>query len=601
MIASSELKLNENQIALLQTSIEDLYNIQDWETLTELIAVQAANLMGGGKALLFVFDQSLKELIPHSIGHIERSEVKRISTMTKELFGSMNGNQQEKYISQDQNYFFPYTRQNQFSGVLALSPNHDSISKEQLKIMSIFMQSVPIILENSTFYLKMQRKTKNLSLMNQLHQVVNMYSFQEILAEIVGKVGELIDSEMAGIMLYEPEKNELVLQKPAFGFWDESIIEQYRVDLSDQSNAKNVFMNGVPTITKDAKKCAHYNQNFVELFQAKSIVTAPLIVENKRIGVIHAINKKNRGFFSQIDVESLMDLAEQLGILLKGALQQSPTGSSQHRREEFERYFSDELIELLTDDLDKKLEEIEKISHTIGFQLSPRLSVVVVSLHASVTDQLEKINESINEILVRILIWLPNSIARYSDGLIIIIASHQEEHEMNDLSKQLSSKIKQYINKQLLQLELSSLEIYIGIGESVESIMYVSNSYKQAKQILNALPRMKLTGNIGYYPFSGSWALLSELATKETIVSPFLGYHLTKINNMKDAQIMKETVESYLRNNGQLTKAAEEIFVHPNTLKYRIEKVQDITGFDLSDSEIRLNLNLALRLEQLLI
>jgi DNA-binding PucR family transcriptional regulator len=40
--------------------------------------------------------------------------------------------------------------------------------------------------------------------------------------------------------------------------------------------------------------------------------------------------------------------------------------------------------------------------------------------------------------------------------------------------------------------------------------------------------------------------------------------------------------------------------VHPNTLRYRLDRIREITSLDLEDPETRLNLAVALRVQQLL-
>jgi len=40
--------------------------------------------------------------------------------------------------------------------------------------------------------------------------------------------------------------------------------------------------------------------------------------------------------------------------------------------------------------------------------------------------------------------------------------------------------------------------------------------------------------------------------------------------------------------------------VHPNTLRYRLDRIREIGGFELEDSETRLNLAVALRVQALL-
>ena len=51
---------------------------------------------------------------------------------------------------------------------------------------------------------------------------------------------------------------------------------------------------------------------------------------------------------------------------------------------------------------------------------------------------------------------------------------------------------------------------------------------------------------------------------------------------------------------GEQQQAAQRLRVHPNTLRYRLERIREITGLDLEDPETRLNLSVALRVQSLL-
>ena len=126
-------------------------------------------------------------------------------------------------------------------------------------------------------------------------------------------------------MLYKPEKNELSLQKPAFGCWKDSVIEQYKVSLNENSNAKQVFLTGTASSCLDASQDKRYNHRFINLFNASTVITVPLVVDNKRIGIIHAINKK-QGYFTQDDLNLLLEISDQLGVILQGAIDWLPRG-----------------------------------------------------------------------------------------------------------------------------------------------------------------------------------------------------------------------------------------------------------------------------------
>lgn len=57
-----------------------------------------------------------------------------------------------------------------------------------------------------------------------------------------------------------------------------------------------------------------------------------------------------------------------------------------------------------------------------------------------------------------------------------------------------------------------------------------------------------------------------------------------------------ETLRAYLENERSLVKTAKALFIHRNTLLYRLEKLQQLVELDLEDAELRLHLELSFRL-----
>lgn len=55
------------------------------------------------------------------------------------------------------------------------------------------------------------------------------------------------------------------------------------------------------------------------------------------------------------------------------------------------------------------------------------------------------------------------------------------------------------------------------------------------------------------------------------------------------------TVEAYLANNGNVTPTAETLFTHRHTVRYRLERVRELSGHDLSSTEGREKLGLGLK------
>ena len=58
--------------------------------------------------------------------------------------------------------------------------------------------------------------------------------------------------------------------------------------------------------------------------------------------------------------------------------------------------------------------------------------------------------------------------------------------------------------------------------------------------------------------------------------------------------VLLETFDAFLRHNGNSAKICDEVFIHRNTLSYRLRKIQDLLQLDLSDGEVRATCLLAL-------
>ena len=55
------------------------------------------------------------------------------------------------------------------------------------------------------------------------------------------------------------------------------------------------------------------------------------------------------------------------------------------------------------------------------------------------------------------------------------------------------------------------------------------------------------------------------------------------------------TLEAFLGESGNMTLAARALFVHYNTLRHRVQTIEQVLGLSLDDAEARLSLGLALR------
>jgi sugar diacid utilization regulator len=94
----------------------------------------------------------------------------------------------------------------------------------------------------------------------------------------------------------------------------------------------------------------------------------------------------------------------------------------------------------------------------------------------------------------------------------------------------------------------------------------------------------------------GVYQLLAEIAdigSVEGFVQRWLGA-LLDYDAGKNGQLV-ETLTAYLESGGSYDATARAISTHRSTLRYRLQRVREITGYDLADPDTRFNLQLATR------
>ena len=148
--------------------------------------------------------------------------------------------------------------------------------------------------------------------------VRSLPDFEQMVANLVQTVTALFNAEKAGVMLWDSEAQELVLQKPAFGVNNPEIIDQYRVQLSHGGNAIRVFTTEQLYLSNDCPRDAQILQKYVDLFGSRQVMTVPLRVDGQIIGVLHVTNKR-QGDFTEHELQLLEKVADHLATLIDNA------------------------------------------------------------------------------------------------------------------------------------------------------------------------------------------------------------------------------------------------------------------------------------------
>ena len=144
--------------------------------------------------------------------------------------------------------------------------------------------------------------------------------------------------------------------------------------------------------------------------------------------------------------------------------------------------------------------------------------------------------------------------------------------------------------------DLGGSQCHIGVGSSCARPSELPRSLREAGPALR-LQKTLLPGNSACeYPKLGVFRMLAaipDLSDVDGFVREWLG-SLLDYDARKKAELV-HTLTQYLEHGGNYDATAAKLSVHKSTLKYRLQRIRDLTGLELNDPDVHFNLQLATR------
>jgi sugar diacid utilization regulator len=139
--------------------------------------------------------------------------------------------------------------------------------------------------------------------------------------------------------------------------------------------------------------------------------------------------------------------------------------------------------------------------------------------------------------------------------------------------------------------------ITIGIGGACRDPADIARSYGQARRTIEAVQRLGRQGQVVAFEDLGIHRLLlqvPDLAELRTFAAEILG-KLGGQEGQRGTELLT-TLACYFRENSSPQRTARSLHVHPNTVAYRIRRIQEITGLQLGSYRDRLMAQVALEI-----
>ena len=123
------------------------------------------------------------------------------------------------------------------------------------------------------------------------------------------------------------------------------------------------------------------------------------------------------------------------------------------------------------------------------------------------------------------------------------------------------------------------IKTVIGIGTVADHLRELADSYKEAQTAIEVGKVFDTEKSIMHYENLGIGRLIYQLPT--TLCEIFLSevFKKNSIDSLDQETLF--TINKFFENNLNVSETSRKLFVHRNTLVYRLEKIKKLTGLDL--------------------
>ncbi len=159
------------------------------------------------------------------------------------------------------------------------------------------------------------------------------------------------------------------------------------------------------------------------------------------------------------------------------------------------------------------------------------------------------------------------------DNDTIVVIKALTEPYTKDSLKKIAQSIVEMINAELMTT------VYVGMGTPTSVINDIARSYSEAIIALEIGRVFESDNYILSYDTLGIGRLIYQLPSK--LCELFLDEIFKKesINVLDDETL--QTINKFFENNLNVSETSRQLFVHRNTLVYRLDKIERLTGLDL--------------------
>ena len=173
-------------------------------------------------------------------------------------------------------------------------------------------------------------------------------------------------------------------------------------------------------------------------------------------------------------------------------------------------------------------------------------------------------------------------------AVVKLLGTDTEQNRLLELASSMEAALKN-------QLYIKTI---IGIGGVAEHLRELADSYKEAQVAIEVGKVFDTEKSVITYENLGIGRLIYQLPT--TLCEIFLGevFKKNSIDTLDQETLF--TINKFFENNLNVSETSRKLFVHRNTLVYRLEKIKKLTGLDLREFDHAIIFKVALMVKKYL-
>lgn len=277
-----------------------------------------------------------------------------------------------------------------------------------------------------------------------------------------------------------------------------------------------------------------------------------------------------------------------------------------------QRSHNRDLLEDLISNVPHNRELALRRAEKLGFVLDePKLILLVdvddftgfIRRQAERSEQLaDQLKRSLQDVTSRALTVFGKRVlvVQRSDSVVAIIPAAGVVRSGNKTGsiRKTIQPLAQAIGQRIAALH-AGVTVTVAVSAVVVSPDLIGEHYQNLRQMMKLARKMGGPGQVVFWEDAQLYMMLGQLGGT---LGSFYQSTLGELDNptVKNRAELLDTLQVYLDCQGNVVEAAAKLYIHRNTLRYRLDKVEEILGRDLGSPEERFSIALALKVRRLL-